>query len=42
MKRFFVVSNMSAIGQGLTLRQIRVPLGNLGLVLTAGTKPAPA
>jgi BASS family bile acid:Na+ symporter len=31
----FVVSNMSAIGLGLTLRQIRVPLGNLRLVVFA-------
>lgn len=31
----FVVSNMSAIGLGLTLREIRVPLGNLRLVLYA-------
>ncbi len=31
----FVVSNMSALGLGLTLRQIRVPLGNLRLVVFA-------
>ena len=31
----FVVSNMSAIGLGLTLREIRVPLGNPRLVLYA-------
>ena len=33
----FVVSNMSAIGLGLTLRQIRVPLGNLRLVMFAAS-----
>ena len=31
----FLVSNMAAIGLGLTLRQIRVPLGNLRLVVFA-------
>ena len=31
----FLVSNMSAIGLGLTLRQIRAPLGNLRVVVFA-------